>query len=334
MRIPVVVLSGFLGSGKTTLLLRLVKEAKARGVKPGILMNELGQLDVDGFTVNEFDDTNIQKLLDGCVCCSKKSELASSLNRLLPQKPDVIFIELTGVANPEEIADALTEPGLLRSMRLKQIITVLDAENVLDYNSVFSSDRQLVHTLRRQIEAADFIIVNKTDLVSPSVLQKIEKAIRKQNDRCSIAYTTHSQVDMDPLFHGIEPNAANAVSGDRLARGSALSVVKRSIREHEHLHPEPSYSRVRTMMLPWTESNPPTREKLEKFLHQRRELLLRAKGYVTLPPTGQPHLFQYAGKRMYWETTAFSGSPYLVIIGIDLDEERLLHDWNVLCEMV
>ncbi|UUZ95497.1 hypothetical protein LJK87_14210 [Paenibacillus sp. P25] len=153
MRVPVVVLSGFLGGGKTTLLLRMVDEARARGLRPGILMNELGRLDVDGFTVSGQDDTAIQKLLDGCICCSKKSELAGSLNRLQQQKPDVIFIELTGVANPEEIADALTEPGLLRSMQLKQIVTVLDAENVLDYNSIFSSDRQLVHTLRRQMEA-------------------------------------------------------------------------------------------------------------------------------------------------------------------------------------
>ncbi|UUZ78801.1 hypothetical protein LJK88_26340 [Paenibacillus sp. P26] len=111
----------------------------------------------------------IQKLLDGCACCSKNSELANGLNKLQQQKPDVIFIELTGVANPEEIADALAEPVLLRSMQLKQIITVLDSENVLDCNSVFSSDKQLVHTLRRQIETADFIIVNKTDLVSSAV---------------------------------------------------------------------------------------------------------------------------------------------------------------------
>src|SRR5688572_21209963 len=113
MRIPVFVLSGFLGSGKTTLLLRLLDEAKTRGLQPGVIMNELGSMDVDGHILNGHSDTAIEKLLDGCVCCSRRSELAGSIQTLTKQNPDVIFIELTGVANPEEIADALTEPQVL-----------------------------------------------------------------------------------------------------------------------------------------------------------------------------------------------------------------------------
>ncbi|UUZ86151.1 GTP-binding protein [Paenibacillus sp. P26] len=320
------------------MLLRMVDEARARGLRPGILMNELGRLDVDGFTVSGQDDTAIQKLLDGCICCSKKSELAGSLNRLQQQKPDVIFIELTGVANPEEIADALTEPGLLRSMQLKQIVTVLDAENVLDYNSIFSSDRQLVHTLRRQMEATDFIIVNKTDLASPSLLQKIEKMVRKQNNKANLAYTTHSRVELEPLFHGMEPNPGDAVPGGRFVRGFASSIVKKTAHEHEHRPHDPaeprSYSRVRTLSLPWPESHPPARDRLEKFLQQRRDRSLRAKGYIALPPAGQTYLLQYAGKRMYWEPADFNGPSYLIVIGIDLDEERLLQEWNVFCQTI
>jgi G3E family GTPase len=164
MKVPVIVLSGFLGSGKTTLLLRLIEESGKRHLQPGILMNELGKHDVDGQILLNFSpELSLEKLLDGCICCSKKSEVADSLSNLLRKKPDVIFIELTGVANPEEIADCLTEPQLLNKMYLKQIITILDAENILDYNSIFSTDTNLRHTLRRQMEVADVLIINKVD---------------------------------------------------------------------------------------------------------------------------------------------------------------------------
>jgi G3E family GTPase len=129
-------------------------------------MNELGSNDVDGDIISSrLSKLNIEKLLDGCICCSKKSEVTLSTEKLLERKPDIIFIELTGVANPEEIADSLTEPQLLSNVYLKQILTVLDSENVLDYNSIFETDKQLVHTLRRQIEVADLLILNKTDLI-------------------------------------------------------------------------------------------------------------------------------------------------------------------------
>src|SRR5690348_15993733 len=126
MKVPVFVLSGFLGSGKTTLLQQLIKEAGRHGLKPGILMNELGKQDVDGHILADaLPGISLEKLLDGCICCSKKSEVADSLITLLQKNPDVLFIELTGVANPEEIADCLTEPQLMHKLYLYQIITIL-----------------------------------------------------------------------------------------------------------------------------------------------------------------------------------------------------------------
>lgn len=156
MKAPVIVLSGSLGSGKTTLLIRLIEEAKRRGLRPGVLMNELGKYDVDGHIVGDTDSgIPMEKLLDGCICCSKKGELVGCIGSLLWRIPDVIFIELTGVVNPEEIADTLTEPELIDKVTLHRIVTILDAENSLDYNSIFAFDKALVHTLRRQMEVAD-----------------------------------------------------------------------------------------------------------------------------------------------------------------------------------
>lgn len=340
MRIPVLVLSGFLGSGKTTLLMRLLEEASLRGLKPGILMNELGKEDVDGMILDEHSGASLEKLLDGCICCSKKSEITGSLSLLLQKKPDFVIIELTGVANPEEIADALTEPGLIRQLRLKQIVTVLDAEHALEYNSIFASDKQLVHTLRRQLEVADYVVVNKTDLVKPAHLNKLEKVIRKQNEAAQIAYTTYSSLDLSPLLAGITTRAdAKQPAPQRLQAAKAVPLKQASKtleRDHDHDHnwdhaldqDARSFSRVQTLSLSWPSTKPVSREQLERFLASWKNQLLRAKGYLFFPTQGRMYLMQHAGKRTNWEPTAYSGESYLVVIGIDLDEPRFLSEWD------
>ena len=73
LRIPVLVLSGFLGSGKTTLLIRLLEEASLRGLKPGILMNELGKQDVDGMILDEHSSASLEKLLMAVSAAARKS---------------------------------------------------------------------------------------------------------------------------------------------------------------------------------------------------------------------------------------------------------------------
>ncbi|AHV96836.1 CobW family GTP-binding protein [Paenibacillus sabinae] len=208
MRIPVIVLSGFLGSGKTTLLLSLLKENYARGLRPGVLMNELGMQDVDGYILEEQTGAAVEKLLDGCVCCSRKEELGANLELLIERRPDVIYIELTGVANPDEIAQSLLEPYWDSRLSLHSLVTLVDAEHVLDYGSRLSADKQLVRTLRSQLAAAHLIIVNKSDLVEQETLWKIEKLIRKQNASAGIEFTIFSRISLDPLLEGIVSRGA------------------------------------------------------------------------------------------------------------------------------
>ncbi|KAF9114748.1 hypothetical protein BGX30_006495, partial [Mortierella sp. GBA39] len=227
MKTPVIILSGFLGSGKTTLLLSVLKECSARGLTPGILMNELGKRDVDGTILEEQAGVQVQKLLDGCVCCSRKSELPQGLSTLLERSPDVIVIELTGVADPEEIRRTLQEPGLAGRVRHHYTVTMLDAENVLEFNSRFSADKELVRTLRRQIESADLVAVNKQDLAAPGTIGKIESMIRKHNPEAAIVYTEYSRIDLSSLLDGVDrsqrPKAAAVRAGAQSPAQEALS---------------------------------------------------------------------------------------------------------------
>ncbi|MDE5412093.1 CobW family GTP-binding protein [Alkalihalobacterium chitinilyticum] len=319
-KIPVFVLSGFLGSGKTTLLLRLLEECSRRHLKPAVLMNELGSTDTDGAIIsNDRKEQVVEKLLDGCICCNKKGEVVASIEKLLLQKPDVIFIELTGVANPEEVADSLTEPQFIDRLSLQQVITLLDAENVLDYNSIFEADRNLVETVKRQTEVADLLVINKIDLVDSTRITKINKILRKQNNKAEICFTNYSEIDLDPVLKSIQqkrPRQEIRVTFNKKSQEGKQE-------KHEH---KKSYSRIQTISLPIPQ---PIREKeIEKFLKKYKSSILRAKGYIPLAGKNQTYLMQHVVKRTSWEPTTYTGQHYLVVIGIDLNKEELTTQWK------
>ena len=91
--IPVHLLSGFLGSGKTTLLRRLLDYYTAQGMKPAVIMNELGDINLDGQLVG--DEVPMAEMLSGCICCTMRGDLGMEISMLIDEhKPDVIFIDL------------------------------------------------------------------------------------------------------------------------------------------------------------------------------------------------------------------------------------------------
>ncbi|MNW29793.1 putative metal chaperone YciC [compost metagenome] len=327
---PVIIISGFLGSGKTTLLLKLLHTLQASRIKPAILMNELGKADVDGRIITEaVQELPLEKLFDGCICCSKKSEIAGSILNLLALAPDVILVELTGVANPEEVIDTMSEPELLHKITLHKIITVLDAEHVLEYSSIFSSDRELVHTLRRQLDIADIVLVNKQDLVSHAQLSKVERLIRKHNEQAVIFHTIYGQFQQEAVIEGLVPLQLQA------SASAAFKVV--SPQHHGHANRDPihserqvrtSFSRIQTIMIPISKQSPISLQKLSKWLKSKGQQVLRAKGYVPLEHFPIPSLVQFAGRHIRQEQTSYQDDYYLVIIGFELDENSLLAEWQ------
>lgn len=123
---PIYILSGFLGSGKTTLLTRLIAHWKERGLKPAVIMNEIGEVNIDGLAADS--DVPTSEMLSGCICCTIRSNLPSELAMLIKrEQPDVIVIEATGIANPMEILDATAEASLYMRIDVRQMITVIDS---------------------------------------------------------------------------------------------------------------------------------------------------------------------------------------------------------------
>ncbi|MBU8905342.1 CobW family GTP-binding protein [Desertibacillus haloalkaliphilus] len=309
-KVPVFILTGFLGSGKTTLLKRFLDECLQKKLTAAVLMNEMGETDTDGKSVSSKNQI-IEKLLDGCICCNKKSEVTQSIEKLLTLEPDVIFIELTGVANPEEVADSLTEPELLHRVYLEKVITLIDAEHILSYNSMFESDRELVRTTRRQIEVADMQIVNKVDLVSEGIRSKINKLLVKYNPAATISYVNYSNIDVTKLFTFSNANRVTV----------KIKGTKQESNHHTNHH---SHSRINSISLPLLSMT--TKRDIETFLKKWKSNLLRAKGYVLLDDG--TYLIQQVMKRLSWERTDYTGEHYLVLIGIDLQKEEILKDWQ------
>lgn len=271
---------------------------------------------------------------------SRKQELAGKLKELLLLKPDVLFIELTGVANPEEVALALSEADLIAKVKLHKVITVLDAEHLLEYNSWFDTDLHFVRTLRRQIETADILILNKVDLVTHEKLDKIEKEIRKHNSSSPLILSEHSAIDLESVLGGIEA-AQDEDTLTRVKRPGSSIVKKKdsnngtgSVSSLEtHIHHSPSYSRISTLSLQLPDDRKLTPKEIEKFLSAQGNNLLRAKGYVRVPSKNKHYLLQYAGRRVTWEPAAYySADSYLVLIGLDMNEQNTIQNWEQLLD--
>src|SRR5581483_1840214 len=186
--IPATILTGFLVAGKTTLLNYILQQQ--HGYKFGIIVNEVGEIGIDGQLV-ENQREEIMQMNNGCVCCTVRKDLVKGVQRLLQRGGfDYLLIETTGIADPGPVAQTfLNIPQLTKYVRLDSIITVVDAEQI-------AKQMKETETAREQIAMADFVLLNKVDLVDENGLQETEAVIRDLNPHAEIFRTDHSHVNL------------------------------------------------------------------------------------------------------------------------------------------
>lgn len=189
---PVTIVTGFLGSGKTTLLNHILRHSP--GVRFGLLVNEFGEINVDGRLIARRDH-DVVELTNGCICCAFRDDLLVSLATLLDRAspPERVVIETSGLAAPGPIAAQLLDPRVQEQLRLDGVVTLVDAAH-------FDRNLDQAEQAYEQIVSGDILVINKTDLVPAGDVARIEAGLRRLKPAARILHACRGQVDLALIF--------------------------------------------------------------------------------------------------------------------------------------
>lgn len=221
-KLPVTVLSGFLGAGKTTTLNHVLNNRE--GLKVAVIVNDMSEVNIDAALVKQEStlsrtEEQLVEMTNGCICCTLREDLLKEVSRLAREdRFDYLLIESTGISEPLPVAMTFTfedETGysLGNYAQLDTMVTVVDAYNFsrdlrdADYirdrgeSLGEEDDRTVSDLLIDQIEFADVILLNKTDLVEEAQLHKLEGLIKGLNPDAEIVRTSRGTAPLSKILN-------------------------------------------------------------------------------------------------------------------------------------
>ena len=336
-KVPVTIITGFLGVGKTTLVHNLLKNAQGKRI--AVLVNEFGEIDVDGQIINDGvecgDNCNLIELPNGCICCTVQEEFLPTMARLMERKGEIdhIVIETSGLAMPKPLVKAVNWPDLKPHVTIDAVITVVDAVGlatgeICDRERVQAqrlADDSLDHEtpieelFLDQLTCADLVLISKTDLINKLELGEINKIIQgKAREGIKIIPVNNGVIESDVLL------GMAACAEDDLDNRHSIHEKHHEAGHHHHHNDD-----ITTLVKTYDRTNN-IKELVEELTDLvKRHEIYRIKGFVNIPDKPMRMVLQGVGKRFdhYFDRRWKAGEARmtkLVIIGRDLVAEELI----------
>lgn len=306
-RLPLVIVGGFLGAGKSTWLRHQLHEGNFG--RAHIIVNEAAETPVDDLLLSNAEHLDV--LAGGCACCEGRAALRDTLVDICNSRDedastaiDRIVLETSGLADPGAIANAIAaDPVLSRRLVLANTIVLIGAPDGPD---------QLTNEplARRQIEAANAIIVTKSDGMDPGLLSRLATTLRLLAPDAALGWNEFGAPVSPDLDVGVEPFALPETAGD-----------SEPIRPH----------RLDLQGAGWVAMS----AWLSALLAARGDEIVRVKG-VMATPAGRL-LLQSVRKHVQpaeilperaADAETQPDDDFLVLIGRGMDQDRLVASWR------
>ncbi len=302
-KIPVTVITGFLGAGKTTLIRHLMQNPQ--GKRLAILVNEFGTVGVDGDILKSCADANcpvenIVELANGCICCTVADDFIPTIEALMamPERPDHILIETSGLALPKPLLKAFDWPAIRSRITVDGVIALADAEavaagrfapDVAAVDAQRAADDSLDHetplseVFEDQIACADIILLTKADLAGDAGLAAARSVIEAELSRkLPILPVTDGTIDPRVIL------GLNAAAEDDLAARPS----------HHDGHDDHEHDDFESVVIDLPEVGD-VEDLVTRIQRLAREQhILRVKGYIAIQGKPMRLLVQAVGERV------------------------------------